>query len=125
MVFLDQWRTVSLTPTLSCLASAWSGNDRQALYAAFYGALDLLVRIDKDAARFIRTPPKLEHGKYRFPYISSLRKHDNPNESIQFRICRAPPRHAGLPPTVYCRNRNFRPGEQQENHCEICASVLG
>ncbi len=39
----------------------------------------------------IHTPPKLEHGDYKFPYISKLRRYDNSNESTQFRICRLHP----------------------------------
>lgn len=46
IVFLDQWRVVSITPTQSCLESAGDGDDQKALYAAFYSALDLLACID-------------------------------------------------------------------------------
>ena len=60
MILLGQCCIVSLTSTLSCIASACEGNDRKALYAAFDGALDLLVGIDGDAARFIRTPTNSE-----------------------------------------------------------------
>ncbi|KAI0248667.1 hypothetical protein BJV78DRAFT_1130931 [Lactifluus subvellereus] len=91
IIFLHQWRVVSLTPTLSCIASACEGGDRKALYAAFSGALDLLGRIDEDAARFIRAPPTIEHADRKFPYISVLPKYGTPNEDIQFRIVRLYP----------------------------------
>ena len=87
IIYLGQWRVVSLTPTLSCIASACEGDDRKALYAAFSGALDLLVRIDEDAEGFMARPPKLEHENYEFPYVSRLNRYDNSNERIQFRIC--------------------------------------
>jgi RIO1 family len=87
ITFLHQWRVVSLTPTLSCIASACEGDDRKALYAAFSGALVLLDRIDEDAARFITTPPPtIDYADRQFPYISALPKYGTPNENVQFRI---------------------------------------
>src|SRR5260370_41925021 len=70
IVFLGQWHIISLTSMLSCLECACEGDNQKALYAALDGALDLLVCIDNDAEQFIHTPPNLEHGEYKFPYIS-------------------------------------------------------
>lgn len=78
---------VSLTPALSCIASAGEGDDRKALYAAFYGALALLRRIDEDAARFRSAPPQILHAGPRFPYVSALPKYGGaPDEKVHFRI---------------------------------------
>ncbi|KAI9448535.1 hypothetical protein H4582DRAFT_2141800 [Lactarius indigo] len=91
IIFLQQWRIVSLTPTLSCVASACEGDDRKALYAAFTGALALLHRIDEDTARLISTPPTIQHADPILPYISALPKHRFPDEKVQFRILRSHP----------------------------------
>ncbi|KAI0252130.1 hypothetical protein BJV78DRAFT_1352562 [Lactifluus subvellereus] len=72
IVFLHQWRVVSLTPTLSCIASACEGGDRMALYAAFSGALHIATAHDRTCR----------------PYISELPKYGTSNENIQFRILR-------------------------------------
>ena len=74
IIFHHQWRVVSLTPTLLCITSACEGDDQKGLYAAFSGALDLLGRIDENAARFISAlaPPTIEHADRKFPYISSM-----------------------------------------------------
>ena len=77
---------VSLTPALSCIASAGEGDDRKALYAAFSGTLDLLRRIDEDAKRFLSKPPKIEHVDFSFPYISTLPKFGGSSEEFHFRI---------------------------------------
>ena len=76
MVFLGEWHVVGIA-MLPCIKSPSESDDRQALYAAFCSPLDLLVRIDANATRFIDKPPKLEHGESRFPYISQLRRYDN------------------------------------------------
>ena len=95
MIFLGQWRVVSLTPTLSCITSSCEGDDRKALYAAFSGALELLVRIDEDAACYsLNPPPALDRKEYTFPYVLRLKRprgsksnrYDNSNENIEFRI---------------------------------------
>lgn len=82
---------VSLTPGLSCIASAGEGDDRKALYAAFSGALDLLRRIDEDAKRFLSKPLKIRHEDYSFPYISALPKFGGSSEEFYFRILRLHP----------------------------------
>jgi hypothetical protein len=91
LIFLRGLRVVSLTPALSCIASAGEGDDRKALYAAFSGALDLLRRIDEDAKTFLSKPPKIKHLDYSFPYISALPKFDGSNEKLHFRILRLHP----------------------------------
>ncbi|KAF8333626.1 uncharacterized protein EI90DRAFT_3015465 [Cantharellus anzutake] len=85
VIYLGQWRIISLTPTLSCIASASEGRDRKTLYAAFFAALSLLSDIDSDAAYFMDTLPQLEHGNYKFPYISKLPGYNNTKE-INFQI---------------------------------------
>jgi hypothetical protein len=77
---------VSLTPALSCVASAGEGDDRKALCAAFSGALDLLCRIDEDANRFLSTPPEIRHLDFKYPYISALPKYDDPSKEVDFLI---------------------------------------
>ena len=62
-----QLRVVSLTPALSCVASAGEGDDRKALYAAFEGALVLLRHIDDDAKNFLNGPPTISHADCNFP----------------------------------------------------------
>lgn len=91
IIFLQQWRIVSLTPTLSCIASACEGDDRKSLYAAFAGALTLLRRIDEDATHFISAPPTIQHADPTFPYISALPKYGAPDEKVQFQILRPHP----------------------------------
>jgi hypothetical protein len=79
IIFLRQWRIVSLTPPLSVS----QGEDRMALYAAFSGALDLLSQIDEDAARIMKdseaAPPltvtPIEPADYKLPCISALPKY--------------------------------------------------
>ncbi|KAI9507394.1 hypothetical protein F5148DRAFT_1285230 [Russula earlei] len=51
--FFTAFGAVSLTPILSRIPSAVHDDDRQNLYAAFYGALDLSRRIDDEAELFI------------------------------------------------------------------------
>ena len=80
-----QLRVVSLTPALSCVASAGEGDDRKTLYAAFEGALVLLRHIDDDAESFLNGPPTISHADCNFPYISALPKYDAPGE-VNFRI---------------------------------------
>ncbi|KAI9447310.1 protein kinase subdomain-containing protein PKL/ccin9 [Lactarius psammicola] len=92
IIFLQQWRIVSLTHTLSCIASACEGNDRKSLYAAFTGALALLRRIDEDVTRFISAPPTIQHADPNFPYLSALPKYGGaPDEKVHFRILRPHP----------------------------------
>ncbi|KAF8478986.1 hypothetical protein DFH94DRAFT_746856 [Russula ochroleuca] len=91
VIFLRKLRVVSLTPALSCVASAGEGDDRKALYAAFSGALDLLRRIDEDAKNFLSKPPKIQHLDYSFPYISALPKFDGSSEKVHFQILRHHP----------------------------------
>jgi hypothetical protein len=79
-----QLRVVSLTPALSCIASASDGDDRMALYAAFDGALNLLRRIDDDAKFFVRRPPKIFHTDSKFPYVDVLPKYGAPGEKVNF-----------------------------------------
>lgn len=91
IIFLRKLRVVSLTPGLSCIASAGEGDDRNALYAAFSGALDLLRRIDEDAKRFLSKPLTIGHEDYSFPYISALPKFGGSSEEFHFRILRLHP----------------------------------
>ncbi|KAH9059336.1 hypothetical protein EDB87DRAFT_1577674 [Lactarius vividus] len=91
IIFLQQWRIVSLTPTLSCVASACEGDDRKTLYAAFTGALALLRRIDEDTRRFTSALPTIQPADPNFPYISALPKYRAPDEKVQFRILRSHP----------------------------------
>lgn len=93
---IRQWRTVILTRTLSCIASACEGNDRRALYTAFSGALELLHGINEDAMHFISAPPTIQHADCKFPYVSALARYDTLNEDIQFSDCYAPSQHARL-----------------------------
>ena len=86
VIFLGKFRTVSLTPMLSCMASGSEGKDREALYAAFSGALDLLHCIDKDVQHFKDITPTFPHADRKFPYISELPKNPATNEKLQFRI---------------------------------------
>ena len=81
-----QLRVVSLTPALSCIASASDGDDRKALYAAFDAALDLLRRIDDDAKFFVRRPPKIFHTDSRFPYVNALPKYGAPGKDVRLVI---------------------------------------
>ena len=92
VVFFRQLRVVSLTPTLSCVASAGEGDDRKALYAAFDGALALLRRINKDTQDPVRIPSylKSQFEDHRLPYVSALPKYDAPGE-IRFRILQLHP----------------------------------
>ncbi|KAI9449631.1 hypothetical protein BJY52DRAFT_1192401 [Lactarius psammicola] len=80
-----KWRIVSLTPTLSCVASACEGRDRMALYTAFSGALTLLHQIDEDVKRHIDTPPTLPHTDRMFPYVSEL-PNEHTSRNVRFRI---------------------------------------
>lgn len=93
VIFLGQWRTVSLTPTLSCMASGSEGKDREALYAAFSGALDLLRCIDGDAQQFKEAHPTFPHEDRKFPYISELPRFPatSENKKVQFRILKRHP----------------------------------
>ncbi|KAH9175160.1 hypothetical protein EDB89DRAFT_2066957 [Lactarius sanguifluus] len=91
IIFLQQWRIVTLTPTLSCVASACEGDDRQALYAAFTGALALLRRIDEDARSLTSALPTIQLVDPNFPYISALPKYRAPDKEVQFRILRCHP----------------------------------
>ncbi|KAH9024778.1 hypothetical protein EDB84DRAFT_1506265 [Lactarius hengduanensis] len=91
IIFLQQWRIVSLTPTLSCVASACEGDDRKALYAAFTGALALLRRIDEDARSLTSALPTIQPADPNFPYISALPKYRAPDKKVQFRILRSHP----------------------------------
>lgn len=91
VIFLGQWRVVSLTPTLSCIVSASEGGERMALYAAFSAALDLLHRIDQDAQHFVHAPPIIPHADRKFPYVSELPNYHTPNEKFQFQILRRHP----------------------------------
>jgi hypothetical protein len=89
VILLRQLRVVSLTPALSCVASAGEGDDRKALYAAFSGALDLLRRIDADAPHLLNTPNKSDKTPpldYRFPYITALPKYVDTSKFLRFRI---------------------------------------
>ncbi|KAI9449640.1 hypothetical protein BJY52DRAFT_1192413 [Lactarius psammicola] len=86
IIFLGQWRVVTLTPTLSCMASACDGRDRMALYAAFYGASALLRCIHDDVKHFIDAPPTSPLTDRKLPYVSELPGYPNKNEKIRFRI---------------------------------------
>jgi serine/threonine protein kinase len=87
IIYVGQWRLVSLTPGLSCIACAGDGGDRRALYAAFSASLALLDRIHETAQRFISGPSANVGQDLKFPYISSLPGRDcRSNEEIRFRI---------------------------------------
>lgn len=77
---------VSLTPGLSCISSAGEGDDRKALYAAFFSGLDLLRCIDEDAKKTLGQLSSIQRVDHKFPYISSLPKHDKPQEYVHFKI---------------------------------------
>jgi len=94
IIFLGQWRVVSLTPTLSCIASASDGGDRKTLFAAFSAALDLLDRIDEGAERIISAPSTSEGLDYKLPYISALPgRGSRSNEEINILDSCPPSRH--------------------------------
>ncbi|KAI9460082.1 hypothetical protein F5148DRAFT_1001036 [Russula earlei] len=81
----DCWRVVSLTPMLSCIPSAVDGDDRESLYAAFYGALHLLRCIDNDIQLFVKGEGAIPHD-VNLPYISALTRRDNKDAKLEFRI---------------------------------------
>ena len=87
IIYIGQWRLVSLTPTLSCIACAGDGGDRRALYAAFSASLALLDRIHEATQCFISGPSANVGQDLKFPYISSLPGcGSRSNEEIRFRI---------------------------------------
>ena len=89
IIFLgQQWRVITLTPTLSCIASACKGGNCITLYAAFYGASVLLCCIANDAKHFITALPTFPHANCGFPYVSELPKYCTPNKKFQFQILR-------------------------------------
>jgi len=70
-----QYRSVALTPALSCVAASTEGWERKALYNAFSAASVLLARIHQDARRFVTSlPPEIPDGTYHFPAITKLSK---------------------------------------------------
>jgi hypothetical protein len=83
-----QYRVVSLTPGFSCLQSASSGKEREALYSAFAAASELQACILADVELHLKTPPPpIPNGAYRLPAVSKLHKH-GPGSSgyIEFEI---------------------------------------
>jgi len=87
ILFVGQWRMVTLTPALSCIKSASNGADRKALYAAFSAALALLDCIDEAANHIISSPSPHEGLDHKIPYISALpRRGRRTNGEIRFQI---------------------------------------
>lgn len=95
-----QIRLVSLTPTISCVQSAFDGRDRKSLYLAFAAASVLQAQILEDAlklddARKILkglTAAEIPVGNRRYPTISqlSLSKYATsrgPDDCLTFEIC--------------------------------------
>src|SRR6266404_2174400 len=109
VIFLRQWHLVALTPTLSCLSSAWDGQSRVALYAAFSGVLTLLRQINEDAGRNLESPPTLPHLMRTFPYVSEVRMYGASSGSVRFQITR---RH----PHVSDHRQVYIATTQDENH---------
>ncbi|KAJ2935505.1 hypothetical protein H1R20_g1589, partial [Candolleomyces eurysporus] len=82
-----QYRVVSLTPALSCLQSASSGKEREALYRAFAAASELQAHIVADVELRLNTPSSpITNGTYRLPAISKLCSYGSPNGYIEFEI---------------------------------------
>ena len=73
IIFLHQWRAVSLTPTLSCIASTCEGRDRRAFFAAHFDVFKLLRCIDEDATHFFSAPPTIEHADRKTPDTQDYR----------------------------------------------------
>jgi len=68
-----QYRSVALTPALSCIAATTEGWERKALYNAFSAASVLLARIHQDARRFVTSlPPEIPDGTHHFPAGKAL-----------------------------------------------------
>ncbi|KAI6094094.1 hypothetical protein F5141DRAFT_1038270 [Pisolithus sp. B1] len=85
IIFVQQWRVVSLTPGLSCIRASGDGDDRTALYNAFTAASVLLAHIQEDATKLVHNPPPIEESSHVLPPISSLR-HPHSGTHIEFRI---------------------------------------
>ncbi|RXW24601.1 hypothetical protein EST38_g1201 [Candolleomyces aberdarensis] len=82
-----QYRVVSLTPALSCLQSASSGKEREALYRAFAAASELQAHIVADVELHLNTPSSpIPDGTYRLPAISKLCNYGSPSGYIDFEI---------------------------------------
>jgi len=70
-----QYRSVTLTPALSCLSAGTEGWERKAIYRAFAAASVLQARILEDAQRFITSlPPQIPDGTHHLPAITKLPK---------------------------------------------------
>ncbi|KAG5649281.1 hypothetical protein H0H81_004858 [Sphagnurus paluster] len=81
-----QYRTIPLTPTLSCLSDASDGDDRKKLYSAFTAALVLLACIQEYSARYVASPPpKIPENCHRYPAVTELR-HYGSNGTVKFQI---------------------------------------
>ncbi|KAJ2932852.1 hypothetical protein H1R20_g4247, partial [Candolleomyces eurysporus] len=82
-----QYRVVSLTPALSCLQSASSGKEREALYRAFAAASELQAHIVADVELHLNTPSSpITNGTYRLPATSKLCSYGSPDGYIEFEI---------------------------------------
>lgn len=89
-----QIRLISLTPTYSCLPSAYEGIDRESLCLAFTAASVLQDHILEDARKILSDPTAAEIPNFarRCPAISKilLSKYaasPNPDDYITFQIC--------------------------------------
>lgn len=90
IIFLGQYRTVALTPLLSCTQPAGDIHSRQMLYAAFTAACVLHSQISIDAAKFlVQLPPKISGGERLLPDVRSIAKFPaSPAARLKFEIIR-------------------------------------
>ncbi|TEB27973.1 hypothetical protein FA13DRAFT_1736172 [Coprinellus micaceus] len=108
-----QYRVVSLTPALSCLQSASSGKEREALYSAFAAASELQACILADVELHLKTPlPPIPNGAHRLPAISRLLKRGpGPSAYVEFEIEDYYPSRQSYRQLYYAR---YRGGEDVE-----------
>lgn len=87
MLLKDQYRVVSLTPTLSCLDSASDGRDTELLRLAFAATIDFHLTILADIQRYSNTPPTpILPETHRLPAVTRLRKHGAVDDYVEFQI---------------------------------------